>query len=88
MKYTNYFGLISQHQGQLNLRPSQFRRMMNIVHLEGLICGLNKAKDTYKDTNLYFRYDAIICKHTELLAKLTGDKSPKGLLLEMLSFIE
>ena len=36
MKYTKYFGLISRHQGQLNLPPSEFQRMMNIVHLTGL----------------------------------------------------
>ena len=83
MIYTKYFGLISRHQGQLHLPPSEFQRMMNIVHLEGVICGLNRAKESYKDTNLYYRYDVIICKYSDLLADLTGNVPPDVLLQEM-----
>lgn len=53
MKYTKYFGLITKEQGRLNLSTQQFQRMMNIVHIEGVVLGLNKAKETYKDTNQY-----------------------------------
>ena len=83
MIYTNYFGLISKHQGPLNLAPSQFQRMMNIVHLEGVICGLNHAKESYKDTNLYYRYDTTIFKYETLLIELTGEQAPQALLQEM-----
>ena len=82
MKYTKYFGLISRHQGQLNLSPSEFQRMMNIVHLEGVICGLNRAKESYKDTNLYHRYDVIILKYDTQLSELTDNVPPPELLRE------
>jgi len=45
MKYTKYFGLIAKEQGRLNLPTIQFQRLMNIVHLEGVLFGLNKAKE-------------------------------------------
>lgn len=83
MKYTKYFGLISKHQGQLNLQPSEFQRMMNIVHLEGVVCGLNRAKESYKDTNLYYRYDTTISKYNNKLSQLTLSQTPELLLREM-----
>jgi hypothetical protein len=83
MQYTNYFGLISRHQGQLNLPPSEFQRMMNIVHLEGVIFGLSRAKESYADTNLYHRYDVIILKYDTQLSELTGSVPPDVLLQEM-----
>ncbi|MGV8944867.1 MAG: hypothetical protein ACOH1N_00430 [Lutibacter sp.] len=57
--------------------------MMNIVHLEGVILGLNKAKETFKDTNLYHKYDIIILDHTTKLSDLTGNIAPNLLLKEM-----
>ena len=88
MKYTKYFGLISKHQGSLNLQPSEFQRMMNIVHLEGLLCGLNLAKESYKDTNLYYRYDTIISKYNTKLSELTQSQTPELLLREMAQVVE
>lgn len=46
MKYTKHFGSITREHGTLNLSSRQFQRMMNTVHLEGVILGLNKVKDT------------------------------------------
>ena len=86
MKYTKYFGLITKEQGRLNLSTEQFQRMMNIVHLEGVILGLNKAKETYKDTNQYYKYDTIIFKHEVQLTDLTGNLTPDLLMEEMMRF--
>jgi len=83
MKYTKYFGLISRHQGQLNMSPSQFQRMMNIIHFEGVIMGLNRAKESYKYTNLYHRYDITILKYDTKLSELTSSVPPDMLLQEM-----
>jgi len=86
MIYTKYFGLITKEQGQINLPPDQFQRMMNIVHLEGVILGLNKAKETFKDTNLYYKYDIIILNNGTKLSELTGNLFPNLLLKEMMLF--
>ena len=62
--------------------------MMNIVHLEGVICGLNRAKESYKDTNLYHRYDVIILKYNTKLSELTGKVRPDVLLKDMVQGVE
>ena len=83
MKYSKYFGLITRDKGGLNLSTEQFQRLMNIVFLEGSISGLNKAKQTYKDTNQFYRYDTIIFKENKRLTDLTGNLPPDKLLKEM-----
>ncbi len=75
--------MINRHQGRLNLSTEQFQRMMNIVHLEGVICGLNRAKETYANINLYHQYDVIILKYDTQLFDLTGNVPPPELLQEM-----
>ena len=80
MKYTKYFGLITKEHGALNLSSQQFQRMMNIVHLEGVICGLRRAKETYKDTKQYYKYNTIIFKHEVQLTDLTGNLAPDLLM--------
>ncbi len=57
MKYTKYFALITKKSGKLNLSSQQFQRIMNIVHVEGVLSGLNKVKETYKNTNSYYKFD-------------------------------
>lgn len=49
---------------------------MNIVHLEGLILGLNKAKETYINTNQYYKYDIIILDKNKNLSVITGNLTP------------
>ena len=88
MKYTHYFGVIIKNQGWINLPPNEVQRMMNIVHLEGVVYGLKRAKESYKDTNLYYRYDTLIGKHEDLLEKLTLKESPDQLLRKMASMVE
>jgi len=88
MKYTHYFGIIIRDQGAINLSPSEFQRMMNIVHLEGVKYGLQLAKETYKDSNLYYRYDTLISKYESQLSVLTSNDSPETLLYKMVSVIE
>lgn len=86
MKYTKYFGLITKEQGQINLPPDQFQRMMNIIHLEGVILGLNKAKETFKGTNLYYKYDIILLDNATKLSDLTANLAPDFLLKEMVLY--
>ena len=83
MKYSKYFGLITKEKGSLNLSTSQFQRLMNIVFIEGVIHGLNKAKQTYKGTELFYRYDTIIFRENMKLTDLTGELKPDDLLKEM-----
>ena len=88
MKYTRYFGLMTKEQGRLNLAPQQFQRLMNIVHIEDVILGLNKAKETYINTNQYYKYDIMILGENKKLSDLTGNLTPELLLKEMEQFSE
>ncbi|HCE53481.1 MAG TPA: hypothetical protein DER05_00130 [Lutibacter sp.] len=88
MKYTKYFGLMTKEQGRLNLSTMQFQRFMNIVHLEGVLFGLHKAKETNKDMQAYHKYDILIFKEELKLAELTGNFTPDLLLKEMVQFTD
>jgi hypothetical protein len=44
---------------------------MNLVHLEGMLAGLHKAKDANKDKQEYHKYDILIFKEELRLAELT-----------------
>jgi hypothetical protein len=88
MQYTKYFGLMTKEQGRLNLPTMQFQRLMNIVHLEGLLFGLHKAKEANKDTQAYHKYDILIFNEDIRLTELTGNLTPDLLLKEMAQFPE
>lgn len=79
MIYSKYFSAITKESGQPNLSPEQFRRLMNIVFLEGIIAGIKKIKE--KDQ--CFKYDTLLFKHDTLLTDLTGNLSPRELVREM-----
>ena len=83
MNYTKYFGSITKDKGALNLPTEQFQRLMNTVHLEGIILGLNKAKNPYKGKELFYRYDTLIFKQNMKLTELTGNLEPNLLLQEI-----
>ncbi len=83
MKYSKSFGAVTGDKGNLNLSTKQFQRLMNIVFIEGVINGLDKAKQTYKGTVQFYKYDIIIFKENVKLTDLTGILSPDKLLKEM-----
>ena len=87
MKYSKHFGAITRDKGNLNLSTKQFQRLMNIVVIVGSISGMNKAKETYKGTNQYYRYDLLIFKQDKQLIELTGNLEPDELLKEMHGFV-
>lgn len=86
MKYTKYFAIITKENGQPNLNTEQFRRMMNIVSIEGIINGMNRIKEKYKDTQYYYKYDLDIFKHQRILTNLTGNLNAEDLFSEMMRF--
>lgn len=79
---------MTKEQGRLNLSTMQFQRLMNIVHLEGVLFGLHKAKEANKDKQEYHKYDILIFKEELKLAELTGDLAPHMLLKEMVQHSE
>ncbi len=68
MLYTRYFSGIINQYGRPNLSDEQFRKFMNIVHLEGRIAGINTIKRALKDTHEAHRFDV---EHYNVSKKLT-----------------
>jgi hypothetical protein len=81
MRYTNYFSSLVKEQGPPHLNSDQFKRMMNIVFLEGMIAGMEKIK--VKEKSQTFKYDMLIFKQNQVLTQLTGNLHPSGLIREM-----
>ncbi|TXD70575.1 hypothetical protein [Aequorivita lipolytica] len=64
MKYTNYFSQIITEKDISNLSTDQFKRIMNIVFIEGCLAGaknaahlqylLNTLTNNQEPNNLYF----------------------------------
>ena len=81
MRYTNYFSSLVKEQGPPHLNPDQYRRMMNIVFLEGMIAGMEKIK--IKEKSEVFKYDMLIFKQNQVLTQLTGNLNPSRLIREM-----
>jgi hypothetical protein len=79
---------MTKKQGRLNLPAMQFQRLMNIVHLEGVLFGLHKAKEANKDTQAYHKYDVLIFNENIRLTELTRNLAPDMLLKEIARFSE
>jgi len=83
MKYSKYFGYLARDNGQPNLNNEQFRRMLNIISVEGIIQGISLLKEKYNNPSEYYKYDTFIFKHDTILNDLTGNLSPSDLMKEM-----
>ena len=83
MKYSKYFGYMARGNGKPNLNNEQFRRMMNIISVEGIIQGISKIKEKYNNPSEYYKYDIDILKHQTLLNNITNNLIPEDLFKEM-----
>ena len=68
------------------MNTEQFRRMMNIISVEGIIQGMNRIKEKYKNTQYYYKYDLDIFKHQRVLTTPTGNLKAEDLIREMMRF--
>jgi len=68
MEYTKYFAATTKNEGRLKVDTYQFQRMMNIIHIEGVIERMNKIKATLNENEAY-KYVSIHCK-TQIIHNL------------------
>ena len=85
MQYTKYFSFLVKENGQPQMSSEAFRKIMNIVYLEGVINGLNKSKEANKGTDLYYRFDLTIFREQKKIAKLTDNSNPIDFITKILS---
>ncbi len=79
MKYTKYFSGIINQYGRPNLSDDQFKKFMNIVHLEGRLEGLNSIKRTLEGSRDAHRFDMEYYRVNRQLTDLTGNLPPQEL---------
>ena len=78
MIYTKYFsGLIAQY-GRPNMSDAQFRLLMNIVHLEGRLEGINTIKRKLEGTREAHRFDMEFFNVHKKLTEITGNLPPEA----------
>ncbi len=85
MIYTKFFSQLINEYGRPNLTEAQFRKLMNIVHLEGRLKELNSIKRKLEGTREAHRFDIEYFKVNKLLVDLTGNLSPQQLKKELFS---
>ena len=81
MLYAEYFGERVRHIGVPKLSVDQFRRMMNIIHVEGIILGMRDSGDPR-------RYYTQRYRQTKSLNELTQRLPPEELFAQMLHLSE
>ena len=82
MRYTNYFGLVTREHGQLNLPDHQFQKMMNIIHIEGVIEGMERIKKDLPD-DLKYKFNLQVVSMERGLKMLTDDLESSELMRGM-----
>lgn len=79
MVYTKYFAGILNENGPFQISANQWKRVMNIVYLEGSIQGIKNIQDP----KMPHRYEMVIFKYQKKLSDLTGNLKPEDLIREM-----
>ena len=80
MVYSRYFKAIIREGGIRSLEPNTISQIMNIIHLEGKLEGMNLLKEKMKDSAEPYKFDFDILKVKSQLSSITGGLQPKELL--------
>ena len=80
MIYSRYFKAIIREGGIRSLEPNILAQIMNIIHLEGKLEGMNVLKEKMKDSAEPYKFDFDILKVKSQLSSITNDLQPKELL--------
>ncbi len=80
MKYTKFFSGYVNTQGSPNLQPDQFKQLMNLIHLEGQIAGIDRVIEKFKNIDSHLKYDFVKVDITKKIDEVSKGLSPEELL--------
>ncbi len=80
MEYTKCFSALVTVSGTPNLQTDQFKQLMNIIHLEGQLAGVEKVIKQFKHIDGELRYSIVQRSIKDQIHKVTQGRSPKELL--------
>ncbi len=80
MKYTKFFSGYVNTQGSPNLEHDKFKQMMNLIHLEGQIEGINQIIEKFKNTDNPQKYEFVKIGINQKIIQVSKNLSPEELL--------
>jgi hypothetical protein len=80
MRYTKFFAGYVNTKGSPNLQPDQFKQLMNLIHLEGQIDGIDRVIDKFKHIDPPHKYDFVKVNINKLIHEVSKGLSPSELL--------
>lgn len=82
--YTKYLSGVIQNQGVPNLSQEDYKKLMNVVYLEGKLEGLKSATKMMSNTNEPRKFDLKIFDVQKQITLITGNLEPKEFIRLML----
>ena len=80
MKYTKFFsGYINTH-GSPILQPDQFKQLMNLIHLEGQLAGIDRVIEKFKHVDNPQKYEFVKVNINQKIDEVSKGLSPAELL--------
>lgn len=80
MKYTKFFAGYVNSQGSPNLQPDQFKQLMNLIHLEGQIAGIDRVIEKFKHVDNPQKYEFVKESIYQKIIAVSKGLEPKELL--------
>tara|TARA_B110000902_G_C13995016_1_gene470390 strand:+ start:240 stop:500 length:261 start_codon:yes stop_codon:yes gene_type:complete len=82
--YTKYLSALVNDQGAPNLSQADYKKLMNVVYLEGKLEGLSSATKMMSNTNETRKFDLKMFDVQKQITLITGNLEPKEFIRLML----
>ncbi len=80
MKYTKFFAGYVNSQGSPNLQLDQFKQLMNLIHLEGQIAGIDRVIEKFKQIDNPQKYEFVKVSINQKIDEVSKGLSPAELV--------
>ena len=75
--YTKYLSALVNDQGAPNVNQEDYKKLMNVVYLEGKLEGLKNASKMMSNTNELGKFDLKMFDVQKQITLITGNLEPK-----------
>lgn len=82
--YTKYLSALVKDQGAPNVSQADYKKLMNVVYLEGKLEGLKNATKMMTNTGEPRKFDLKIFDVQKQITLITGNLEPKEFIRLML----
>lgn len=80
MFFTKFFAGYVNSYGSPNLEPDQFKTLMNLIHLEGQLAGIDRVIEKFKHLDGEHRYQFLKTSIQTKIDEVSNGMSPTELL--------